>query len=56
VHARLIIEGNEMKAGASIGIATYPKDADSAQELIKCADSAMFKAKDSGRGQAKFFS
>jgi len=53
---RLILSGSKMKAGTSIGIATYPTDADTAQELIKRADAAMFQAKELGRGQARFFS
>ncbi len=34
---------------ASLGIATYPLDASSSEELIAHADSAMYRAKSSGR-------
>ena len=34
---------------ASLGIATYPRDASSGEELIAHADSAMYQAKSSGR-------
>lgn len=41
----VIIEGRERRLGASIGISLYPEHADSAAELIDCADTAMYKAK-----------
>lgn len=41
--------------GASIGIAMHPGDADTAENLIRNADLAMYKAKQSGRNQAHFF-
>ncbi|MGB1239452.1 MAG: putative bifunctional diguanylate cyclase/phosphodiesterase [Pseudomonadales bacterium] len=52
----LKIEGHVMHPGVSVGIATYPQDADSSALLIKRADSAMFQAKQQGRGQVCFFS
>jgi GGDEF domain-containing protein len=35
----------------SIGIATYPLDADGAEHLVEKADRALFKAKASGKGR-----
>ncbi|WP_226505392.1 phosphodiesterase DibA [Pseudomonas sp. MWU16-30317] len=36
--------------GASVGISLFPDDASSAEQLLRNADSALFKAKNSGRG------
>ncbi|MET0621602.1 MAG: diguanylate cyclase [Pyrinomonadaceae bacterium] len=33
----------------SLGVATFPQDADSGAALIKAADSALYQAKKSGR-------
>lgn len=40
---------------ASIGIAIYPQHADEAEHLMSCADTALYSAKDEGRGIYKFF-
>lgn len=37
----------------SIGTATYPKNAQSWQDLVEAADQAMYSAKNSGRNQVK---
>lgn len=49
------LSGREIIIGASIGIAMHPGDADNADILIRNADLAMYKAKQSGRNQAHFF-
>jgi diguanylate cyclase (GGDEF)-like protein/PAS domain S-box-containing protein len=40
---------------ASIGISMYPDDAREADMLIKCADTAMYYAKEGGRNSYRFF-
>ncbi|MFH7319631.1 GGDEF domain-containing protein [Desulfurivibrio sp. D14AmB] len=42
-------EGMEVRLTVSGGIATYPDDAASGQELLKCADEALLQAKRLGR-------
>ncbi len=44
-----------VSVSCSIGIACYPEDACSYDELLKCADLAMFAAKESGRNRYSFF-
>ncbi|MCP4596602.1 EAL domain-containing protein [Neptuniibacter sp.] len=51
-----VIEGNVIKPGASVGISTFPSDSDNAKDLIIQADTAMYQAKEAGRGQVRFFS
>lgn len=50
------LEGNKIQIGVSIGIAIYPKDGNTADELIKNADIAMYRAKDGGRNTFRYFS
>ena len=47
---------DEMVVGASIGVSLYPADGDEAGALIKCADLAMYNAKEAGKGTFRFYS
>jgi diguanylate cyclase (GGDEF)-like protein/PAS domain S-box-containing protein len=49
------IEGHRATSTPSIGISIYPDDASDWKELMKHSDAAMYKAKQSGRGNFKFF-
>ena len=49
------VGGNEIKSGASIGIAVYGPDATDAETLLARADVALYRAKAEGRGTYRFF-
>ncbi|MHB8707387.1 MAG: diguanylate cyclase domain-containing protein, partial [Desulfuromonadales bacterium] len=49
------LAGAPRKISGSIGIAMFPSDADDIQALIKCADSAMYRAKQGGKNTFCFF-
>ncbi len=51
----MALNGHTLQVGASIGIACYPDDGDSAVELMKHADAAMYAAKAAGRGTCRYF-
>ncbi|MEP1384822.1 MAG: EAL domain-containing protein [Paraglaciecola sp.] len=51
-----IINKQEFVLGASLGIAFYPEDGSSPQELLKNADTAMYFAKNAGGNKYQFFS
>ncbi len=52
----VLIDGDKVFAGASIGIALFPRDAGNAEQLIQRADAAMYQAKDEGGNHLVFFS
>jgi diguanylate cyclase (GGDEF)-like protein len=55
LEAPFFIRNQPVKLGASIGISLYPEDGDTAQDLLRMADTAMYAAKKSGRGQYCYF-
>lgn len=52
----LPVEGISHSVYASVGIALYPENATTAEELIHCADLAMYQAKGNGRNRVEYFS
>ncbi len=50
-----VIEGNEVSVGASIGISLYPAHGASVTELLRSADTALYRAKTAGRGRSLLF-
>ncbi len=49
------IENRDITVTLSAGISIYPDDAESAEILIRNADTAMYFAKESGKNQFRFF-
>lgn len=50
-----ILSGEKSKICGSIGIASYPKDTDDLEQLIVCADDAMYQVKKSGKNDFAFY-
>ena len=51
----IFLESHEFFISASIGICTYPTDADSLEDLHKFADMAMYKAKHAGGNNYQYY-
>ena len=49
------VEGRHIHVTTSIGVSVYPDDGLDAETLIKCADTAMYQAKENGRQTFQFF-
>jgi diguanylate cyclase (GGDEF)-like protein len=49
LNEELLIDGQSMTVGASIGISQFPDDSATAEELLFNADAAMYAAKSGGR-------
>ena len=49
------IESHELHVSASIGIALFPYDDESPDVILRQADTAMYRAKESGRDAVRFF-
>jgi len=52
----MYIEGHTLYISCSMGISFYPEDDTDANNLIKYADTAMYKAKKEGRNNFQFYS
>ena len=50
------IEGHEIRSTTSMGISIFPTQHESADDILRQADTAMYQAKDAGRNNFKFFS
>jgi diguanylate cyclase (GGDEF)-like protein len=50
-----VIEGHQLLIGASVGIAIWPADGATANEVLIAGDLALYAAKAAGRGTHRFF-
>jgi diguanylate cyclase (GGDEF)-like protein/PAS domain S-box-containing protein len=50
------LQGKTVHSGASVGVAMFPSDGDDGSTLLRHADTAMYAAKNQGRGNFQFFS
>ena len=55
LHAPVLAEKHELHLSGSIGISLYPADGLDVQTLLRAADTAMYHAKEKGRGTLEFF-
>ncbi|MGW8220596.1 MAG: sensor domain-containing diguanylate cyclase [Syntrophobacteria bacterium] len=44
-------DGKPIQVTVSVGVASYPKDGDDSQSIIRHADTALYKSKESGRNR-----
>lgn len=52
----VVLDGVDVFVSCSIGIALFPENSESAEELLKQSDAAMYEAKEKGRNTFQFFS
>lgn len=55
MQQEFVIDGTPLRVTVSIGIATYPQDGETVEDLLKNADTAMYDAKHHGRNTFRFF-
>ncbi len=51
----ITIEGHEFFITCSVGMAVYPTDGEDSETLMKHADIAMYRAKETGRNNSQFY-
>jgi predicted signal transduction protein with EAL and GGDEF domain len=51
----MLLNGHELFLGGSIGISLYDRDGTDSATLLKNADTAMYQAKQSGKGRYTFY-
>lgn len=56
VATPFLVNGTNFSLTASIGISVAPRDGDDAEKLLKAADMALARAKESGRNGFRFYS
>ncbi|HYH41107.1 MAG TPA: EAL domain-containing protein [Burkholderiales bacterium] len=53
--APVALDGQEIAVSASLGVAIYPQDGETVDELLKNADAAMYHAKEGGRNAFSYY-
>lgn len=56
VSTTMTVEGADFHIGCSVGISVYPDDALTREDLMRHADSALYRAKSDGRNRLSFHS
>jgi diguanylate cyclase (GGDEF)-like protein len=51
----VFVEEYELYAACSIGISVFPADSDNVEGLMRCADTALYRAKDAGKNNYQFY-
>ena len=46
-----VFQGLPTRATMSFGVASFPQDATTASQIVRCADERMYRAKHGGRNQ-----
>lgn len=55
LSATYALDGQEVNTSPSVGVSICPRDGQDIDTLIRCADAAMYSAKQAGRAQYRFF-
>ena len=55
ITAPVVVAGQQVRIGASVGIALHPAHASEADGLLRCADVALRAAKRAGRGRTQLY-
>lgn len=55
LESPVTVEGREFVSSASLGITLFPKDSETVDDLMREADTAMYRAKESGRNTLAYF-
>jgi predicted signal transduction protein with EAL and GGDEF domain len=49
------VTGQSLRLTASVGVSFFPRDGMGREELLRCADLALYRAKQTGRGSITFY-
>lgn len=55
LRSHYVIDGSRVNTGASMGIALFPDDGESVEELMEAADKAMYAVKRGGKNNFAFY-